>query len=74
MGHTYTRLLVHAIFSTKSRTPSLTPDTDERIHAYLGGSSGSGVAFRSPWADGRTMCISSFPFLQRCPFRSLCGS
>jgi putative transposase len=37
MGHTYTRLLVHIVFSTKARHPIITDDIAPRLHAYLGG-------------------------------------
>lgn len=37
MPGTYTRLLVHVIFSTKRREPLITPDLHPRLHAYLGG-------------------------------------
>jgi REP element-mobilizing transposase RayT len=37
MGHTYTNLLTHLIFSTKDRAPSLTPDLKPRLFAYMGG-------------------------------------
>ena len=37
MAHTYTRLLYHLVFSTKDRTPLLTPPWREKMHAYLGG-------------------------------------
>lgn len=37
MPHTYTRLLVHAIFSTKERRPFITADIKPRLLAYIGG-------------------------------------
>ncbi|MBU0638517.1 MAG: IS200/IS605 family transposase [Planctomycetes bacterium] len=37
MGHTYSNLLVHVIFSTKNRTPSITPPIRTRLYEYLGG-------------------------------------
>src|SRR5882757_5675481 len=36
MSHTYTRLLVHAIFSTKDRQPVITADLKPRLLAYMG--------------------------------------
>ena len=35
MGHTYTQLLVHAIFSTKHREPSIRDDFRARLFAYM---------------------------------------
>lgn len=38
MGHTYTNILLHIIFSTKDRTPTLADaDMRSRMHGYLGG-------------------------------------
>jgi REP element-mobilizing transposase RayT len=37
MAHTYTSLLIHAIFSTSGRAPLLTDEMRPDIHAYLGG-------------------------------------
>src|SRR5215471_9752256 len=37
MGHTYTKLTSHVIFSTKDRTPILTSDRRADIHDYLRG-------------------------------------
>lgn len=37
MAHTYTRLLVQLVFSTKSRACFLTPELGERLFPYLGG-------------------------------------
>jgi len=37
MAHTYTSILVHAVFSTSSRAPLLTNDMRPEMHAYLGG-------------------------------------
>jgi putative transposase len=37
MGHTYTNLLVHVIFSTKDRQPCITPQLQPRLYEYLGG-------------------------------------
>lgn len=37
MAHTHSNVLVHAIFSTKDRKPSLDRDLRPRMHAYLGG-------------------------------------
>jgi putative transposase len=37
MPHTYTRLLVHAVFSTKERRPLIVPDLKPRLLAYIGG-------------------------------------
>jgi putative transposase len=37
MPHTYTSLLVHAVFATAERRPLLKAGPRERIHAYLGG-------------------------------------
>ncbi len=37
MGHTFTKLLVHCVFSTKDRRPFLTPDVRKRLFKYIGG-------------------------------------
>jgi putative transposase len=37
MANTYTSLHYHIIFSTKNRQPWLTPDTEQRIWAFIGG-------------------------------------
>ncbi len=37
MGHTYTDLLYHLVFSTKNRQPLIEGTLDDRLHAYLGG-------------------------------------
>ena len=37
MGHTYSNLLIHVIFSTKDRRPIIRADFSQRLHKYLGG-------------------------------------
>jgi len=37
MSHTYTNILIHTIFSTKDRRPSITPDIRSELFSYLGG-------------------------------------
>jgi putative transposase len=37
MGHTYTNLIAHVVFSTKTRQPFITPSLRESLHPYLGG-------------------------------------
>ena len=37
MGHTYTHLLYHLIFSTKHRQPFIDGELQPRLHACLGG-------------------------------------
>jgi len=37
MAHTYTNILIHALFSTKDRQPWLTPEIREEVFCYLGG-------------------------------------
>jgi REP element-mobilizing transposase RayT len=37
MAHTFTSILVHAIFSTSGRAPLLTGAIRPEVHAYLGG-------------------------------------
>ena len=37
MSHTYTNILVHALFSTKDRQPWLTPGIRDEAFRYLGG-------------------------------------
>jgi REP element-mobilizing transposase RayT len=37
MAHTYTNILIHALFSTKDRQPWLDPGIREEVFCYLGG-------------------------------------
>jgi putative transposase len=37
MPGTYSQLLLHVVFSTKSRTPFITPEVAERLYPYIGG-------------------------------------
>ncbi len=37
MGHSYTNLLYHVVFSTKERHPWLDPEISTRLYDYLGG-------------------------------------
>src|SRR6187402_2769224 len=37
MGHTYISNNIHFVFSTKNRTPFLTPEIRERLWEYIGG-------------------------------------
>ena len=37
MGHTYTALHYHIVFSTKDRVPSIRPDIQKRLYDYIGG-------------------------------------
>ena len=37
MGHTYNNMLVHVIFSTKGRLPTLRESFRDRLYEYLGG-------------------------------------
>jgi putative transposase len=37
MPGTYSQILLHLVFSTKHRTPWITPDIAERLYPYLGG-------------------------------------
>ena len=37
MPHTFTCLLAHVIFSTKDRTPDLSPELATRLFPYMGG-------------------------------------
>ena len=37
MAHTYTNLLIHALFSTKDRQPLTRPEIRANLYAYLGG-------------------------------------
>jgi putative transposase len=37
MGHTYSNLLIHVIFSTKDRRPIILDDFSHRLHEYLCG-------------------------------------
>jgi REP element-mobilizing transposase RayT len=37
MSHTYTNILIHALFSTRDRHPWLTPEIRDEAFSYLGG-------------------------------------
>lgn len=37
MAHTFSNILIHAVFSTSGRTPSLNDSIRPGMHAYLGG-------------------------------------
>lgn len=37
MGHTYTNIAIHALFSTKDRQPWLVEDVRQRLFAYMAG-------------------------------------
>ncbi len=37
MPGTYSQILLHAVFSTKYREPSITPQLTERLYPYMGG-------------------------------------
>ena len=37
MGHTYSQLLVHAVFSTKDREPLILDSFRDRLFEYMGG-------------------------------------
>jgi REP element-mobilizing transposase RayT len=37
MAHTYTNILIHALFSTKDRHPWLSPEVRDEVFRYLGG-------------------------------------
>jgi putative transposase len=37
MAHTYTNLLIHALFSTKDRQPIIHPEMKSDLYAYMGG-------------------------------------
>ena len=37
MPNTYTKLYYHLVFSTKNRTPTITPEIRPRLWEYLGG-------------------------------------
>jgi REP element-mobilizing transposase RayT len=37
MGHTYSTVLLHCVFSTKNRLPVIEPEWRPRLHAYIGG-------------------------------------
>lgn len=37
MGHTYSSLLFHSVFSTKERRKSIAPELESRLWAYIGG-------------------------------------
>lgn len=37
MGHTFTDILIHAVFSTKQRVARITPEVQARMFPYVGG-------------------------------------
>lgn len=37
MPRSYTNLIYHIVFSTKERRPTITPDREERLYEYIGG-------------------------------------
>ncbi|HVF47001.1 MAG TPA: IS200/IS605 family transposase [Pyrinomonadaceae bacterium] len=37
MPHSYTNLLYHIVFSTKERHPFISPEFEERLYEYIGG-------------------------------------
>jgi putative transposase len=37
MAHSYCVCMMHIVFSTKGRLPSITQDIESRLHAYMGG-------------------------------------
>ncbi len=37
MATTFTKILIHFVFSTKNRAPLITPDIEPRLHAYMRG-------------------------------------
>jgi hypothetical protein len=37
MAHTFTNLLIHIVFGTKGRHPSIDEELRANLHAYLGG-------------------------------------
>ena len=37
MPGTYSQILLHVVFSTKGRTPWITPEVAERLYPYIGG-------------------------------------
>ncbi len=37
MSGTYSQILLHIVFSTKAREPTITPELAERLYAYIGG-------------------------------------
>lgn len=37
MGHTFTDILIHAVFSTKHREPTISEATAKRLYPYIGG-------------------------------------
>ena len=49
MGHTYSNLLIHVIFSTKDRSPVIDETIRQRLHEYM-----AGVARKE---FGRALCI-----------------
>jgi REP element-mobilizing transposase RayT len=63
MGHTYTSLLSHCIFSTKDRLPLITPEIGDPLFAYLGGivRSLNGVALIVGGVTDHVHILASFP-------------
>ena len=48
MSHSFHQNLAHIVFSTKERRPTIDPEIESRLHAYLGGiiRQQNGVALR----------------------------
>ena len=63
MGHTYTRLLAHIVFSTKGRLPLITDDIAPRLHAYIGGivREAGGTALRINGVNDHLHILASVP-------------
>ncbi len=50
-SHTYTNILIHALFSTKDRRPWLSADVREEVFRYLGGALNE-LGGQSLWVNG----------------------
>lgn len=65
MGHTATNVLVHFIFSTRNRAPSINSEIESDLHGYLGG------IIRE--IGGEALCVNGIPnhvhILARMPAR-----
>ena len=57
MGHTATNVMVHFIFSTRNRIPSISAEIESDLYAYIGGI----IREIAEWLSASTECpIMSF--------------
>ena len=74
MGHTYTNLLTHIIFSTKDRLPYLQGERRDDVFAYLGGIvrelKGTALNINGAAITCMRLCACRRPWLWQRPSRS----